>query len=74
MSAASEAKELVDSFRNYVSERDFFGDNVETKNAKKCATITVYKMLSSDGWSSSMQEWAKFREYYLDVIDEIELL
>lgn len=45
MTSKEKAEELVDKYQYYVAEKDFFGDNVELKNAKQCALIAVDEIL-----------------------------
>jgi hypothetical protein len=47
MKEEEKAKELVDKFSKYVSEKDFFGDNRELDNAKQCALIAVDEILNT---------------------------
>ena len=70
MTPKEKAKELVlDKFRRYVSEKDFFGDNIELTNAKQCAIIAVDEILN-EYWSHD----TKRRDWWKEVKQEIEKL
>jgi hypothetical protein len=45
MTPKEKAEELVNTFKNYVAEKDFFGDNIELNNAKQCALIAVDEII-----------------------------
>ena len=62
------AKELVDRYY-WV-----FGDGYLGDQHIQCALIAVDEMLSNDGWSSSREEWARFKKYFEEVKQEIEKL
>jgi hypothetical protein len=64
------AEELVDKFKNYVSQKDFFGDNVEFKNAQQCALITVDEILAADMFIMTEEQ----EKYWEQVKTEIEKL
>ena len=65
MTPKEKAEELVDKYQYYVAEKDFFGNNVELKNAKQCALIAVDEILSllplvnRDYWQEIKQEIEK---------------
>jgi hypothetical protein len=40
----------------------------------QCALIAVDEMLSNDGWSSSLEEWNTFKNYFEEVKQEIKKL
>lgn len=79
MTAREKAIELVYEYQYLVTTWDCYNDEpleVEYKlpYMKQCALITVNEILSNDGWSSSQEEWNKFKEYYQQVKQEIEVL
>lgn len=45
MEAKEKAQELVNKFKDYVLDKDFFGDNIETQMAKQCALIAVDEII-----------------------------
>jgi hypothetical protein len=46
MTPKEKAAELVEKFNYLVLEKDFFGDNIEHKNSKRCAIIAVDEILN----------------------------
>lgn len=40
-------------------------------HAIECALIAVNEMLENDGWSSSIEEWDKFKVYFQKVREQI---
>jgi hypothetical protein len=67
MTPKEKAKELVNKFRDFAdgidSETDRFSPNIEKKNAKQCALITVDLLIEQIR-----------SKYWYDVKHEIELL
>ena len=61
MTPKEKAKELVENFENALTIKD-------------CALIAVDEMLSNDGWSSSRDEWDRFKKYCEEVKQEIRKL
>jgi hypothetical protein len=79
MKPKEKAKELVSKM--YIeykpSENDASGVYVFYMNleiAKRCALIAVDEILSNDGWSSSIEEWNTFKNYFEQVKQEIQAL
>lgn len=73
MTPKQKAKELVDKYQYYVTEKDFFGDNVELKNAKQCSLIAVDEILEI-GWNLPHYNNKSGEEYWHEVKQEIEKL
>jgi hypothetical protein len=74
MTPKEKAKELVDKFTNYVSEKDFFGDNVELINCKQCALIAVDEILDDDMYGMEEEHFENRIDYWEKVRQEIENL
>ena len=79
MKPKEKAKELVSKM--YIeykpSENDASGVYVFYMNleiAKRCSLIAVDEILSNDGWSSSIEEWNTFKNYFEQVKQEIQEL
>jgi hypothetical protein len=71
MTPKEKAKELVGKYVFY-TVTDFSDNNFE--QTKQCALIAVNEMLSNDGWSSSLDEWNTFKNYFEKVKQEIQKL
>lgn len=69
MTPKEKALELVDKFIYYVLDKDFFGDNVDLKNAKKCALIAVDEVLKTIGDKifSEYKYWQEVKQEILAV-------
>jgi hypothetical protein len=63
------AKELVDKFRKHTWNGE---DNLDNKNAKKCALIAVDEILNQDKNVFDIYEREYHFEYWGNVKDEIE--
>ena len=77
MNEKEKAKELVDKFKPYTEKIDFFGDNVELKNAKQCALIAVDEIcyiLEDNGLTFAEYHDKTTIEYWQQVKTEIENL
>lgn len=61
MTPKEKAQELVNCFEDALTIKD-------------CALIAVDKMLYNDGWSSSRDEWDRFKKYCEEVKQEIRKL
>lgn len=61
MTPKEKAKEIVENFENALTIKD-------------CALIAVDEMLSNDGWSSSRDEWDRFKKYCEELKLEIRKL
>lgn len=61
MKPKEKAKEIVENFENALTIKD-------------CALIAVDEMLSNDGWSSSRDEWDRFKKYCEELKLEIRKL
>lgn len=71
MTPKEKARDLFNGYwycllESNIGNRDYF--------TKMCSIIAVDEMLSNDGWSSSREEWYKFKEYWNEVKQEIEKL
>lgn len=70
MTPKEKAKELYNKFNCHVSQRDFFGDNVEHTNTKKCVLIAVDEMLNYlkvDGFSTQIDYWIEVKQEIEDL-------
>lgn len=62
------AEELVEKYQNYVSEKDFFGDDRSKENAIQCAKIAV------DEITKEVEEMISISNYWRDVKEELDKL
>jgi len=77
MTPKEKAKELVDNFMHYVEMKDFFGDDKELENAKKCTLICVdeiIKSISIYDTLKQMSNWKSIIGYWNEVKQKIEKL
>lgn len=68
------AHQLIGSFIGLVERKDFFGDNVELKNAKACAVICVKEVLKNTVeyvYGQGEKHHSLEYEYLNQVIEEI---
>ena len=78
MTPKEKAIELFETYLKELVKYDFDTNDQYSQPyneiAKQCAFIAVDEMLSNDGWSSSLDEWNKFKNYFEKVKQEIEKL
>ena len=82
MTPKDKAKELVDKMYNtphcgiehFPSKHYCDCSEIGFFQAKQCALIAVDEILSNDGWSSSIEEWNTFKNYFEQVKQEIQAL
>jgi hypothetical protein len=70
MGPREKAVRLVDRYLDEViNETDI---NFPLELPKRLAIIAVNEMLKNDGWSSSLEEWNTFKNYFEEVKQEIK--
>jgi hypothetical protein len=72
MTPQEKAKELVDKFKTY-ADWNGFDSKRGLLNAKQCALIAVYEILSM-GIMADSGDWNMAKEYWQEVKQEIEKL
>jgi hypothetical protein len=76
MTSKEKSKELVGKMKYHYDEQvnPYFVAFTDDDLAKRCALIAVDEILSNDGWSSSIEEWNTFKNYFEQVKQEIQAL
>ena len=77
MTPKEKAKDLYNKFNCHVSQRDFFGDNVEHTNTKECVLIAVNELIESHLLLTTTHESEpsiRCKTYWKQVKQEIENL
>lgn len=75
MTTKEKAQELVNKMLDKQEYSDVYQERgIISWSAKQCALIAVDEMLSNDGWSSSRDEWDRFKKYFEEVKQEIQKL
>jgi hypothetical protein len=75
MTPKEKAKELTLKFMKIDSDSEQFVEfKIKFFYAQRCALIAVDEILSNDGWSSSIEEWNTFKNYFEQVKQEIQAL
>ncbi len=75
MTPKDKAKKLTLNFMKIDSDSEKFEEfKIKFFYAQRCALIAVEEILSNDGWSSSIEEWNTFKNYFEQVKQEIENL
>ena len=72
MGPREKAVRLVDRYLDEVFNQTDI--NFPLELPKRLAIIAVNEMLKNDGWSSSLEEWNTFKNYFEEVKREIEKL
>jgi hypothetical protein len=72
MGPREKAVRLVDRYLDEVINQTDI--NFPLELPKRLAIIAVNEMLKNDGWSSSLEEWNTFKNYFEEVKQEIERL
>jgi hypothetical protein len=75
MTPKEKAKELTLKFMKIDSDSEqFYEFEIKFFYAQRCSLIAVDEILSNDGWSSSIEEWNTFKNYFEQVKQEIQEL